>query len=547
MSIDKIKCCISGFLKPIIPTIYDGSYKTLDELVAACIGTVCESTETINQIIEELANTNQRIDDLQSLISPIISEILNGWLQDGTLGGIISESLFKSAAGKTNSNGAVTKLLQVGLSYYNRDIWTYGNWNGAFNTNCTKTGTRWEIDCSTFTQLCLMGVPFENSRYNFNSTNIPMTGFYTFDDFSQYQDPEAQRPYGLLAGELAHYAYDRGLLYDVGDGTHLQAGDILFPTQPNHDAYKNIFHCAIVLNFNPSRREIRCFSGGQSGDSPMGYESIFLNDGQPMYYARFPIPDASIPLYDICKNGTPSKATVDLNFYGTNITQILKFNYTTSPLDENSIYTLTFDVEGIQEGLYFGVTSDHEGAAGRMLNFSAQNPGQRKISIPFFPGRGYIQKYDNNSPYIPLYVCRQDRSQSYTGEINITNIHLYTGFVYQDVTDIYSISPDTIGEDYKIYGASVVFIHSNDELNTFLTNNRSNLIGSKKYTSYIYVSGASNLNPGSYRVETNSPASGYFTQYLIGLTSPNIYCINTRGDGSGTKWYKYSAEDVTPL
>lgn len=90
MSIDKIKCCISGFLKPIIPTIYDGSYKTLDELVAACVGIVCKSTETINQIIDEINSLENKVDNLYDIVEDQVKTILQEWLADGTLSEIMA-------------------------------------------------------------------------------------------------------------------------------------------------------------------------------------------------------------------------------------------------------------------------------------------------------------------------------------------------------------------------------------------------------------------------------------------------------------------------
>lgn len=120
----------------------------------------------------------------------------------------------------------------------------YGNFYTPFNDTTTN-----QIDCSSFTQLVLYGIPYETSRYaTADDTNTAKydLGFRMPDN--PYRDEFG--PYRYLANDLGKYALDNGFaFYPNEDGTNVQPGDVVFfSTNKNNEGYfMDITHVGICV------------------------------------------------------------------------------------------------------------------------------------------------------------------------------------------------------------------------------------------------------------------------------------------------------------
>lgn len=137
------------------------------------------------------------------------------------------------------------QLLEIGETYvaHAKDL-KYGNIYTPFNASTTN-----HIDCSSFVQLSLYGIPYETSRYA--SADDSNTARYDFglslpdNPYSNTYGPER-----YLANQLAKYAFDNDFgYYPNADATNLQPGDVVFfsTNKNNEDYFLNITHTAIFV------------------------------------------------------------------------------------------------------------------------------------------------------------------------------------------------------------------------------------------------------------------------------------------------------------
>lgn len=131
------------------------------------------------------------------------------------------------ASSLSMSNGMINRMIEVGQTYLNQiSQFEYGNFNTAYDSNCAQVNGKWEIDCSSFTNLLLQGVTFENSRYNGNVENITDKLFFHDMDSYTYR----------YSHEIANWCFDNGYTFvPNADMSDLQAGDICFFSWNNYD------------------------------------------------------------------------------------------------------------------------------------------------------------------------------------------------------------------------------------------------------------------------------------------------------------------------
>lgn len=139
----------------------------------------------------------------------------------------------------------LAQMVEIGETYreHAADL-KYGNYYTPFNELTTN-----HIDCSSFTQLVLYGIPYETSRYaTEDDTNTAKYDFGFSLPANAYDNTFGPDRY--LANQLAHYAFDNGFaFYPNGDATNMQPGDILFfsTNQINEDYFMNITHVGICI------------------------------------------------------------------------------------------------------------------------------------------------------------------------------------------------------------------------------------------------------------------------------------------------------------
>ena len=171
----------------------------------------------------------------------------------------------------------------------------YGNFYTPFNETTTN-----QIDCSSFTQLVLYGIPYETSRYA--TTDDTNTARYDFG-FSLPDNPYRTEfgPYRYLANDLGRYALDNGFAYYPNeDGTNVQPGDVVFfSTNKNNEGYfMDITHVGICVERQED--DIIYIVHGNNNDTAGYYKIRLFSDltilgsknaykNSLMLIARFPV------------------------------------------------------------------------------------------------------------------------------------------------------------------------------------------------------------------------------------------------------------------
>ncbi len=132
----------------------------------------------------------------------------------------IEQKLTENPTNVKNSKGAIERLIAVGHTYWeNVSKFVYGNSYTAYDKDLTLVNGKNQIDCSSFANLLVKGIPYENTRYAGKTTNKPSPLFF------QNIDPYKWR----YANTMAKYAVEKGYAFKPNaDLSNLEAGDVLF-------------------------------------------------------------------------------------------------------------------------------------------------------------------------------------------------------------------------------------------------------------------------------------------------------------------------------
>ena len=211
-----------------------------------------------------------------------------------------------------NSDGAVSAMIATGLMYFGDEQFGYGTEHTLFATSCVKStkdthtessnysGERYQMDCSAYAQIMLMGITPECSRY-FGTKNIQSPYGYRFNRYVQYegyvynvlQEANTKR---LYANAIAEYAYKNGYLFLVNDGfTNIRPGDVIFLSNQgsSYHFFEDIGHCMVVADVVPMENggnTIVTFEGKGGTGSPCQHRTYTSRDSVMVYAARFPMP-----------------------------------------------------------------------------------------------------------------------------------------------------------------------------------------------------------------------------------------------------------------
>ena len=247
----------------------------------------------------------------------------------------LSQELKYRARAAQNVDGAITNLVNIGLTYATRNDLHYGNDYTTLSATTVKNADGfWEEDCSSFMLTIFNGTTFEESRY-FKTEN--RTGFWHYP-FPMF-DPE--RNGRMLANGMAKWAYERGYTFEANeDFTNLLPGDIYFDhNSPNEHFYENIGHVGIYLGKDGYTGKHYVFECGvdrnpRKNDNPVGIHirttSVFKNTRKTKMIARLPIGDVE----------AATRCISNYNLKGGNTIT------TSENLKPNKVYTLFLKIEG---------------------------------------------------------------------------------------------------------------------------------------------------------------------------------------------------------
>lgn len=214
-------------------------------------------------------------------------------------------------------------------SYVENTALVYGNDHGMFAPTVTN-----EIDCSTFVEAVLNGVPYGESRYipgnTINRRTVKISGFGI--------SHQGTIGYGK-SYRLAQYCAEHKWMHPMPDavnvGNTLQFGDLLFMDHhgpANTHTFQHIGHVAIVLSvFSVGGKVVVAQAGSSPGEmteqnntaGPGMISTLIMSDEYIKKYvpcfARIPYssedPDDSIPMYEAADDGFTIKPVFLPNTY----------------------------------------------------------------------------------------------------------------------------------------------------------------------------------------------------------------------------------------
>lgn len=251
-----------------------------------------------------------------------------------------------------NTDGAVSNMLETALDYIdNMDGLNlgYGDSNTAYDLEVNAvtpdpwtagfySGSKKQINCSCFVQLCLEGVRYANSRYVLGSSaeNVGING-YSFDDkvetnyhnaregdssWSQYSFTRfipCSTHNKLYANRQLKYAYDRGFDFLIDSGfRNIEVGDVIFKSTSDNTGFKSVSHVLFVSGVSlkdDGTKVISTMEVTTPGSYGAAVETTGITSPKSgwVYAARFPLPKISSKAKNIVSGVTKETAFSSLN------------------------------------------------------------------------------------------------------------------------------------------------------------------------------------------------------------------------------------------
>lgn len=465
-----------------------------------------------------------------------------------------------------NSNGAVTNLFNVLMTYYHNNGLVYGNFGTPFNTTPAGMPT---IDCSSLVQLCLMGVPYNQARFTTDEKNVPTSGYYFGDDL--IIDPEADRPYGMLSDDMCKWFVEHGYYFETDDPSELKPGDVVFMTfNDESPTYKHVTHCNFFVSYQAITDEIWCIGASTTSDARpfvVSRESYKRTSVSFVGFGRLPLPDCDFNPVNLLENTyqdfTQKQVTLspDNRYFDFGR---LRFN---NPLVTSKMYTLAIRGYKCNMPMYFTLQS---GATTLTT-----------ISTPYTHPSTENTKYEGEWIYIPFLLNFQNTPEVTSVPIDIgtnyyllslwarilstetatvsrnvafRNCALYEGVVTSPIDAVpgYANGNPLIDlgvlENYGMYALANMWndYDKSDVLTTITSKTTLDELLSSKYVKahkiscfIVSIRNYSEVTTGLYfaLIYTDKTSSGATTAkgcvYLIGITTPGIYSMHANGAAWG--------------
>lgn len=217
----------------------------LDELVAKVDSAVEKVDESVQNWLDEHPEATTTVLD-GSITKPKLSSDIQADIDH-------VESTMDKASKQPLSANAVNAMLHCAYSYIDQNsVLSYGHDTATHRTDSSISPSEsQEIDCSTFVELVINGVPYEQSKYVGLAENKLGSLGYCFDLYDNTADRAEVMPKYSLSYSMAKRLHDIGYgFYPTSDLTNLCAGDILFFSTQSYeeDRFLNIDHVAILVD-----------------------------------------------------------------------------------------------------------------------------------------------------------------------------------------------------------------------------------------------------------------------------------------------------------
>lgn len=248
-----------------------------------------------------------------------------------------------------NSVGIIERLIETAQTYLdNVNQLVYGNSYTAYDTTVQQVNGKYQIDCSSFANLMIHGVRFENSRYNGNTENIGSSFFFHNINSYKYR----------YANQIAKYAFEKGYAFKPNsDFSNVEPGDLLFfswnswngsgdlAEDMRNNAFMKIDHVAVFLHKkNESYWTTLQFDNGIS-TVYLDVNSTYMS--QCVLAARFPFANIESMYLDtnlLLDGDNPISTTSSI---------IIGSYKLSKPLQKGRYYTLVMDGQIQTENCYF--------------------------------------------------------------------------------------------------------------------------------------------------------------------------------------------------
>ena len=517
----------------VLPLVYDDSLSYYEVL--------CKVKDYLNATIEEVERLAAEIEKIPEKILnseefyQLVVKASSGKIDE--LYKIVQDTLNNYALTNKvplvqNSNGAITNMFNVLMTYYHNPNLVYGNWATPFNPNPAPVSGKYEIDCSSLVQLCLMGVPYENTRY-FNEDNVPWSGYYFGNDL--ILDPEADRPLGMLSSGMCKWFEEHGYYFETDDPSVLQPGDVVFMTfDTTSETYKHITHCAIYMGYIPITDEYWCISASKNPDNnsrpfPVSRETYQRTSPAFVGFGRLPLPDCHFIPNDLLNNGYQTvtgtqNIDIDAGKFVADAGRLRLINN----LKKNKVYTLVMNVTNAHTPLFFTVQAGNV----NMVNASVKEGDW--IFVPFimnFQNTNEVEKLPSfaGQYLISLYArIKSDQTGGIHRECNFKEVHLYEGIVIEPIGNVATLNTDCVMQNKPKYQPL-----RGDNTTTLLDTIATGLATHKFHFESVMVSDSA-IENGPYMVFTmlnavTDTVPKYGVQYLLGTNKNGIYgrqCVN---------------------
>ena len=248
-----------------------------------------------------------------------------------------------------NSDGFIQKIVDVCKTYTdNFDKLVYGNNHTAYDSVTKPVDGLWQLDCSSFQNLLIRGVTFENSRYGGGDNKENPLFFNKFD------------PYEFrVANAMAKWLYDNGYTFAPNaDFSNIEPGDLVFYSWPettgefHENAFMHIDHVAMFLQKkNDSKYQTIQYER---------YTPNFFYDVNEEYMsdavlvARLPFPMVESPNENIVADSHKISAIIGSTKF------IVSEQNLEKPMIPGKMYTCCFKGRTQTEGSYFVLKSHND-------------------------------------------------------------------------------------------------------------------------------------------------------------------------------------------
>ena len=325
----------------------------------------------------------------------------------------IGEKLQETPTAMHNSKGIVERMIKIAQSYRDKtDTFVYGNVYTAYDSSVQLVNGKHQIDCSSFANLLIHGVSYEDSRYNGKTENKHSKLFFNGEPY-RYR----------FAHQMARYAHNKGYAFKPNsDFSNVEPGDVLFFSWNNgvsgdledgvrEHAFMKIDHVAVFLHKrNEGHWATLQFDTGMTSvyyNATNGYMS------QCVLAARFPFAnvESMYPDENILVGGEVAREVSGASLVGT-----YRLN---KPLIKGSYYTFVMDGDVLHDGHYFIVQANGQNLYSDSAK-SIRYDGRVYIRFP------YLQ--DQTSDQITLSIGRHSWSNA-TLAANVKWCALYEGYV----------------------------------------------------------------------------------------------------------------------